>query len=62
MRLWTIQPLEFYNELIINGEIYCFKKYADSDFRESYDWIITEMEKKIGNRTNKTIYPIWSWY
>lgn len=61
MKLWTIQPVEFYNELIINGKIHCCKKYVDDYFIESYDWMIAQMENKIGKRPNKNIYPIWSW-
>ena len=62
MKLWTIQPIEFYNELIRNGEIYSSEKYVDSHFKESYSWMIVQMENKIGKRPNKNIYPIWSWY
>ena len=62
MKLWTIQPIEFYNELIRNGQIHCSEKYIDSYFKESYSWIITQMENRIGKRPNKSIYPIWSWY
>lgn len=50
MKLWTIQPIEFYNKLISNGEIYSSEKYANSDFDDAYKWIIKQMENRIGNR------------
>ena len=62
MKLWTIQPIEFYNELIKNGEIHCYEKHIDSHFIESYNWMIAQMENRIGKKPNKSIYPIWSWY
>ncbi|MEE9406544.1 MAG: DUF3841 domain-containing protein [Polaribacter sp.] len=61
MKLWTIQPIEFYDELIINGKIRCSKKNIDYHFKESYSWMIVQMENKIGKRYNKKTYPIWSW-
>ena len=61
MKLWTIQPIEFYSEIINNGEIFCTKKYADLDFKEAYKWIIKQMEIRIGKRPKRDIYPIWAW-
>ena len=62
MKLWTIQPIEFYNRLIIDGEIHSSEKYAESDFNDAYKWIVKQMENRIGNRPNVNIYPIWAWY
>lgn len=62
MKLWTIQPLKFYNKLITDGEIYSSEDYVDSDFKYAYQWIIKQMERRIGQRPNKNIYPIWAWY
>jgi hypothetical protein len=62
MKLWTIQPLEFYNKLISDGEIHSSEKYAESDFNDAYKWIIKQMENRIGQRPNKNNYPIWAWY
>lgn len=62
MKLYTIQPLEFYNELIRNKEVHCSEKHIDSYFKDSYDWIITQMENRIEKKPIKDIYPIWSWY
>lgn len=62
MKLWTIQPIEFYNKLISNGEIYSSEKYANSDFDDAYKWIIKQMENRIGNRPSPNTYPIWAWY
>ncbi|WP_272149864.1 DUF3841 domain-containing protein [Tenacibaculum aiptasiae] len=47
MKLWTIQPIEFYDKLIKDGEIYTLEKYADPHFKETYKWMIKEMENRI---------------
>lgn len=62
MKLWTIQPVGFYNKLISDGEIHSSEKYAESDFNDTYKWIIKQMENRIGNRPNSSVYPIWAWY
>lgn len=58
MKLWTIQPVEFYDELIINEEVHCFEKYIYSHFNEPYNWMIAQKENRIGQRPNKNIYLI----
>ena len=62
MKLWTIQSLEFYNNLISEGEIYSSEEFAEPHFNNAYKWMINQMENRIGNRPNSNIYPIWAWY
>ncbi|WGH75917.1 DUF3841 domain-containing protein [Tenacibaculum tangerinum] len=62
MKLWTIQPIKFYYNLISDGEIHSSEKYADSDFNQAYKWIIKQMENRIGEKPSKNSYPIWAWY
>lgn len=60
MRLWTIQYIDFYKELVdkkvISGKI----ENADSDFLFGYNWMINQMEKRIDKKPNDS-YPIWAW-
>lgn len=68
MRLWTIQPFEVWEELNRKGYFICDPKKADyiSDkewnFKESYDWLVNQMELRIGRRPKGVSYPIWAWY
>ncbi len=61
MRLWTIQHIDFFNELVekkvIRGKI----EYADNDFHFGYNWMINQMEKRIDKRPNDC-YPLWAWF
>lgn len=68
MRLWTIQPVEVWEELNKKGYFICNPAKADyiSDkewnFKESYDWLVEQMEYRIGRRPNGVSYPIWAWH
>lgn len=66
MKLWTIQPVEWYEKLlsdgIIYGEEHLIDFIKDDDFKNAYHWMIKKMEEKIGNRPFKNAYPIWAWY
>lgn len=66
MKLWTIQPLEWYENLLRDGMIYANPMQIDfikeDNFSHAYDWLIAEMEEKIGKRPEPNCYPIWAWY
>lgn len=62
MKLWTIQPIEFYNTLIKKGTITGNRDFICQDFDDSYRWMVQQMEQKLSPRTNSTHYPIWAWY
>lgn len=64
MRLWTIQPIEFYDTLRKNGVVYCDREsWYCREFRVMYDWMALEMSKRIGNPPRSEIrYPLWAWY
>lgn len=67
MVLWTIQPLEVWNELNSKGHFICNPKKSDfisnePEFRFAYDWLNLKMEQQIGRRPKEVEYPIWSWY
>ncbi len=66
--LWTIQPIEWYESLLKNKHIFAkptlSDQYMDNDptFRQAYDWLIIQMEKRIKAKPCKNILPIWAWY
>lgn len=64
MRLWTSQTIEFYNELMRNGIVYCTRvsEFAqENDF--AYHWIAEQTRKRIGEPPIPRIkLPVWAWY
>lgn len=62
MKLWTVQPLSFYEELINQGEISSSKENIWKELMPSYNWLINQMEIKIGKRSSVNTYPIWAWF
>lgn len=62
MRLWTIQPICWYNVLLEKGVMTGDVKYIEPDFIPAYDWLIQQMIERIGNKTSDVQYPIWAWY
>ena len=68
IRLWTIQPMKFYMELLKKKRVRCKPELSinlceDKDiFEEPYQWLIHEMEKRVGPRPKGVTYPIWAWY
>ena len=65
MRLWTIQGIEIYDQLVRDGVTYCTKPSWDHDdhFMYAYHWIAEQMRKRIGEPPIDGIeYPLWAWY
>ncbi len=66
MQLWTIQPLEVVDILITKQEFICDSSKAfgliDNAFTDAYNWLVKEMEKRIGPRPTGVEYPIWAWH
>ena len=67
MKLWTLQPIEVWEELQQKGVFICNPEKAelltdDLDFKNSYDWLVEEMEKRVGKRPEGVTYPIWAWH
>jgi hypothetical protein len=69
MRLWTIQPLKFYERLLTECVIHCdpvlsdyLRENSDFSFRKEYDWLAYQMQKRIGTPPAGVKYPIWAWY
>ena len=66
MLLWTIQPLEVYELLVKQGVFRCDKSKAlgleDDVFKEAYDWLVYQMNQKIGVPPFGVEHPIWAWH
>ena len=77
MRLWTIQTPEVYRLIMETGVYRCDPYQSgmlmpvdeskaclelDKQFTDSYDWLVRQMEKRIGPRPEGVSYPVWAWY
>lgn len=65
MQLWTVQSIEWYNELLKNGIIHGERKHITTDWKFSlfgYHWLMNKMDKKIGKRPFPECFPVWAWY
>ena len=64
MKLWTIQPVSFYQTLQEKGIVYCDREgYWCKHNRLMYDWLVEQMRQRIGNPPLPEIhYPLWAWY
>ncbi|MBN1124486.1 MAG: DUF3841 domain-containing protein [Sedimentisphaerales bacterium] len=60
IKLWTIQPEIFYQELLVNEYILPDLSFTDIDFHEAYHWMGKQMvQKGISDQPNSIL---WSWY
>lgn len=64
MKLWTIQPISWFDKLQIEGVIYGNAPLAniDENWQPAYNWITKQMEQKIGQKPFENSTPIWAWY
>ena len=63
MKVYTIQRVAFYEELMRDGIVYCnLESHWCRDCRIQYDWMAEQMRKRIGEPPSPEIkYPIWVW-
>ncbi|MBQ6112490.1 MAG: DUF3841 domain-containing protein [Synergistaceae bacterium] len=64
MILWTIQPEDVFSEIQNNGVYRCdINKSGMKDFADlQYDWLVSQMKKRIGPPPEGVSYPVWAWY
>jgi hypothetical protein len=62
MTLWTIQTIEQYENLLSKKVIYGDARFMEREFVSAYDWLVTQIEKRIGPGPFPGCYPIWAWY
>lgn len=65
MRLWTIQPVEVYKILMNDGIFVCDPEKSEfytewEGFKESYEWLVEQMNKRIGDKPDYVRFPIWA--
>ena len=63
MKVYTIQTIGFYEELLQNGVAYCNRESEwCKDCKVSYDWMAEQMRKRVGDPPIPEIkYPVWVW-
>ena len=63
MKVYTIQTVAFYEELMRNGIAYCTREsHWCRDNQVQYDWMADQMHKRIGEPPFPEIkYPVWVW-
>ena len=67
MLLWTIQPEEVWRILRQDGVYRCRPDKATHlndgwDYDAPYNWMVAQMENRIGKRPEGVTYPIWAWH
>lgn len=69
MKLWTTQPIAWYEKLQKDGIIFGDPKHSTwcidreiNHFRFAYNWLSGQMDKRIGMRPFRNALPIWAWY
>ncbi|WP_160114228.1 DUF3841 domain-containing protein, partial [Aquimarina sp. AU119] len=62
VKLWTIQDENGWNELQTKGILIAKQQFVEPDFKDGYDWMKIQMNKRIGRPDEKGQYPIWAWY
>lgn len=63
MKVYTIQTVSFYEELLQNGVVYCNQEsWMCKECHLQYDWMADQMRKRIGEPPLPEIkYPVWVW-
>lgn len=66
MKLWTIQPKTFYEDLLREKVVFCKPELSEFlqewNFEPAYDWMAAQMQHRIGAAPTDVKYPIWAWY
>jgi len=66
MRVWSIQSLEVYEKLMNDGVVNVDPDHentwlSEEDFKQAYNWLVKEMEQRIGSKPEGVSYPWWAW-
>lgn len=64
MKLWTIQPVEVYGEILEKGYYICDQSKAENakDFADSYKWMVRQMDKRGISHPDNATSPVWAWH
>lgn len=58
---YSFQTLEAYESLKNNGYLKCPANHASGDFKVAYNWLVGQMDKRLGVVIDEGYYPIWVW-
>lgn len=62
MRLWTMQPVAVYEEIMNTGTYICNpNKVGEPSFLDRYDWLNGKLNE-VDQRPENVNYPVWAWY
>lgn len=63
MILWTMQPVEVWQEIQETGVYFCDPARSSMpEFTDMYEWLIRQMKQRIGPPPAGVAYPVWAWY
>ena len=66
MRVWTIQPVKVYEQLNKDGYFHADSKMSEllgyDNFQRAYEWMMLQMEERIGTKPSGVRTPIWAWH
>ena len=67
MLLWTVQPESALEEIEQNGVFRCdaaqsFNLTKKDSLKIPYEWMIRQMQKRIGHAPAGVSYPVWAWH
>ena len=64
MRLWTIQHIKAYEDMVVTGSLRASSAhlFLREDFLFAYDWMSEQLKKRIGPPPDSVVYPVWAWY
>lgn len=62
MQLWTIQPDHLWQQWQKEGTYRGHLDYVDTHWLPAYQWLITQMENRLGPRPHPHAFPVWAWY
>lgn len=68
MILWTIQPIEIWEELKTKGYYICDPKKAEYiydnkiNLKKQYLWLVNQMCDRVGKQPDGVHFPVWAWH
>jgi hypothetical protein len=63
MIVWTIQAAYVWEMLQRDGILYGPETTDEQlNWRTAYDWMVEQMERRLGPRPKPGAYPLWAWY
>ncbi|WP_460219388.1 DUF3841 domain-containing protein [Psychroserpens sp. MEBiC05023] len=62
VKLWTIQDEKGWKELKTKGILIAKEKFIYQEFKFGYEWMKTQMEKRLSVDSQNSSFPIWAWY